>query len=55
MVEGSSLNKTFTLERPREHSSSGSGPMLEAEQRVKGCKIPSSKLNTTTAVLNSQL
>lgn len=54
MVEDSSLNKTFILERPTEHSSRGRG-LLQAEQIVKGCKMPSSKLNTTAAVLNSQL
>lgn len=31
------------------------GGELEAKPRVKGCKTPSSKLNTTTAVLKSQL
>lgn len=52
-VEGSSLNMTFNLKDPGTFR--GGGGKLETKPRVKGCKTPSSKLNTTTAVLTSQL
>lgn len=53
-VESSSLNMTFNLKGPGDIPVVG-GWVLEAEPRAKGCKMPSSKLNTTTAVLKSQL
>lgn len=52
-VEGSSLNMTFNLKGPGDIPVRGG--KLEAKPRVKGCKTLSSKLNTTTAVLKSQL
>lgn len=45
---------TFNMKGPGDIPVVG-GWELEAEPRVKGCKMPSSKLNTTTAALKSQL
>lgn len=50
-VESSSLNMTFNLKGPGDIPVVG-GWELEAEPRAKRCKMPPSKLNTTTAVWN---
>lgn len=56
MAEGLALNKTFILLSLKFRECCGRGRKLCKNQKLllNGCEMPSSKLNTTSAIKNSQ-